>query len=218
MTLGPKVRSNDSVNLDIALGVLAGFEPPHSPLALTCRLMRVLRAVVQMPVLPVRNARHHHSPGHTVTAELVSNNDSRFTPGCPQQPAEEANGGKPIPPGLDQNIEHNTVLIDSSPQIMRDTIDLEEDFIQMPFIAGPGTPSPQAFRELAAKFVAPAPDGFAAHYYATGSHHFLHVTEAYTEPEVQPHAFRDDLLRESVAMAGVVRHSFSIASHSALST
>ncbi len=38
-------RGNDSVNLKEPLGVLAGLEPAHSPLALTGGLMRVLGAV-----------------------------------------------------------------------------------------------------------------------------------------------------------------------------
>ena len=46
MASGAEVRGNDSVNLDEALGVLAGFEPAHSSLPLTRGLMRVLRPVV----------------------------------------------------------------------------------------------------------------------------------------------------------------------------
>jgi hypothetical protein len=46
MAAGAEVRSNDSVNLEGSLGVLAGLEPAHSPLALTGRLMRVLGPVV----------------------------------------------------------------------------------------------------------------------------------------------------------------------------
>ena len=46
MAAGAEVRSNDSVNLEESLGVLAGLEPAHSSLALTGGLMRVLRAVV----------------------------------------------------------------------------------------------------------------------------------------------------------------------------
>ena len=58
------MRSNDSVNLEESLGVLAGLEPAHSLLALTGGLMRVLRAVVQVAVLSMSNA-----PG--ITARFV---------------------------------------------------------------------------------------------------------------------------------------------------
>ena len=107
------------------------------------------------------------------------------------------------------------VLTDGSPQIMRDAVDLEKHLIQMPFIAGRSTPSPQAISELLAELIAPTPDRFVAHHHATGCHHLLYVAKAHTEPEVQPPAFRDDFLGESMATIGVVRHSASIASHSA---
>jgi hypothetical protein len=41
-----EVRSNNSVNLDEPLGVPSRFEPAHSPLPLTHRLMRVLSPVI----------------------------------------------------------------------------------------------------------------------------------------------------------------------------
>src|SRR4051794_17157493 len=55
MASGAEVRSNDSVNLEESLGVLAGLEPAHSLLALTGGLMRVLCAVVQVAVLSMSN-------------------------------------------------------------------------------------------------------------------------------------------------------------------
>ena len=101
---------------------------------------------------------------------------------------------------------------------MSDAVDLEEHLIQMPLIAGPGTPSPQVISELLAELIAPAPDRFVAHQHATCGHHLLYVTKAHTEPKVQPHAFRDDFLWKSVATIRVVRHSSSITSHSLRST
>ncbi len=46
MAAGAEVRGDNAVHLEESLGVLAGLEPAHSPLALTGGLMRVLRAVV----------------------------------------------------------------------------------------------------------------------------------------------------------------------------
>jgi hypothetical protein len=169
-------------------------------------------------MLSMSNAGHHDPFPRSVAPELVRNNDARFAASGSQQLAEEAHGCEAIALGLDQNIEHDAVLINGSPQIMRYAIDLEEDFVEMPLVAGPGTPSPQAISELAAELIAPAPDRFVAHHYATGCHHLLYIAKAHTEPEVQPHAFRDDLLRKSVTTVEIVRHSFSIASHHARST
>ena len=43
---GTKVRGEDAVHLDKALGVPSGLEPPHSPLPLPRWLMRVLSTVI----------------------------------------------------------------------------------------------------------------------------------------------------------------------------
>jgi len=55
-----EVGSDNSVHFDKVLGVSRGFEPPHAPLPLTRQLMRVLRAVVQIPMLSMR------TPGITI--------------------------------------------------------------------------------------------------------------------------------------------------------
>lgn len=50
------MRSNDSVYPDESLGIQRGLEPSHSPLSLLRRLMRVLRTVVQVPMLSISHA------------------------------------------------------------------------------------------------------------------------------------------------------------------
>jgi hypothetical protein len=80
---GTEVGSNDSVNLNELLGVSSGLKPSHSPLPLSGRLMRVLRPVVQVAMLSMSNARHHHSFRCPVTPQFVSNNDARFASSCP---------------------------------------------------------------------------------------------------------------------------------------
>ena len=136
------MRGDDSVHLDEALRVLGGFEPPHASLPLTCRLMRVLGPVVQVPVLPVSNAGHHDSFRGRVAAQLVRNDHARTPPaGGPQQLAEEPHGRETVALWLHENVDDDAVLIDGSPEIMPHAIDVEEDLVQMPFVAGPGTPS-----------------------------------------------------------------------------
>jgi hypothetical protein len=53
------MRGNDSVHLDKPLGMPSGLEPPHASLSLTRRLMRVLRAVVQVPMPSMKNFGHY---------------------------------------------------------------------------------------------------------------------------------------------------------------
>ena len=146
------------MHLDKPLSMPSGFEPSHSPLALTRRLMRVLSPVVQVPMLSVSHAGYHHSLRRAVAAELVSNNDARFAASGPQQLAKEADRGKPISLRLHEDVEDHAVLINRSPQVVSDAIDLQEDFVEMPFIAGSSTPSPQPVGILFAELIAPAPD------------------------------------------------------------
>ncbi len=79
MTSRAEVRSDDPVHLDKSLRVPAGFEPPHSPLSLTRRLMGILRPVVQVTMLSMSDAGHHHPFRCAVAAELISNNDARLS-------------------------------------------------------------------------------------------------------------------------------------------
>jgi hypothetical protein len=109
-------------------------------------------------MLSMSNTRHDHSFPRFVAAELISNNDARFAPCCPQQLAKESDRGKPIPLRLHEYVEDNAVLIYRSPEVVSDAVDLEEDFIQMPFVAGSSTSSPKPIGILFAELVAPAPE------------------------------------------------------------
>src|SRR5690349_9149307 len=111
-------------------------------------------------MLPVRNTGHHDSFGRPVAAELISNNDARLPSGGPQQPAKKSDRGKTIALRLHEDVEDNAVLIDSSPKVMSDAVDLEEHFIQMPFVAGLSPPSSEPVGILFAELLAPAPDRF----------------------------------------------------------
>jgi hypothetical protein len=63
---------------------------------------------------------------------------------------------------LDENIEHDTVLIDCSPEKMHDSVDLKEDLIEMPFVDGSIPPSSQTGGTMFTEFVAPSPDSLIA--------------------------------------------------------
>jgi hypothetical protein len=118
------------VHLDETLRVPGGLESPHSSLPLTSRLMRVLGTVVQVPVLPVSNARHHDSFGGSVAVQLIVDDYSRSTTAVnPQQPAKETHRREPVALFLHENIDHNTVLIDSAPEIMPHAVNVEEHLI-----------------------------------------------------------------------------------------
>ena len=52
-----------------------------------------------------------------------------------QQLAEEAFGGSPIATRLDEDIDHVTILIHGTPEILTPALDRHEDLIQVPRVA-----------------------------------------------------------------------------------
>src|SRR6476660_5448461 len=119
-------------------------------------------------MLSVCNAGHHDSFRCGVAAQFIGDDHSRMPPAShPQELAEEPHGCETVALWLHQNIDHNSVLIDGSPQVMPHTIDIEENLIQMPFVSASGTPSPQTVGILLAELFAPAPDGFITEQHTT---------------------------------------------------
>ena len=49
---------------------------------------------------------------------------------------QEALGSSLIAPLLDQDVQHNAVLIDGSPQPVAPSADLQRHFVQMPLVSG----------------------------------------------------------------------------------
>ncbi len=82
----------------------------------------------------------------------------------------------------------------------------------MPFVTGPRAAPSQTGGIRFTKFVAPASDRLIAEPYSPSGHQFFHITEAHTEPEVEPNAVRNDLLREPMATVRAFKHSSSMPS------
>jgi len=158
------------------------------------------------------NTGHHDPFCGGVAAELICDDHVWSKPSSVQQSAEEPNGSKSIPLRLDENIEDNAILIDCSPKVMSHSIDLEEHFVQMPFVTGSSTTSPQTGCISFPKLVAPPPDGLIAEQYSPSRHHFFDITEAHAEPKVEPNTVRNDLLRKPMTTVQAVRHSSSMSS------
>ena len=91
--------------------------------------MRILRPVVQIAVLSMSDAGHHHRFRRAVAVEFVGNEHARSAPYGAQQLAKETNGGKAIPLRLHEDVEDDAVLIDCSPQVVSDAVDLQENLV-----------------------------------------------------------------------------------------
>ena len=74
--------------------------------------------------------------GSGIAAELVGNKLPRWFPLMLQQLAKKALGGFAISPSRHQNIDHVSILIHRSPQIMTSSPDPDEELVDQPDVAG----------------------------------------------------------------------------------
>ena len=96
---------------------------------------------------------------HTIAFQLVGHDDPRYILQTLQKPLEEALRGVRIAPGLNQNVERDTILIDGAPEIVLHAADPDEDFVHVPLVPWPWPTASQAVGKALAEFLAPAPYG-----------------------------------------------------------
>ncbi len=95
------------------LSLSSGFEPSHLSFALPGRLMRNLCSVVRVARCDMLDRGHHTPVRGPIASELVGDQPSWFAP-----LREEPPGRTHISPSLDQDVNHVTVLINRTPQIV----------------------------------------------------------------------------------------------------
>ena len=139
---------------------------------------------------------------HTIASQPVGHDRPRPILQTLQKPLEEALRGVGIAPGLNQNVERDTILIDGAPEIVLHAADPDEDFVHVPLVPWPW-PASQAVGEAPAEFLAPAPYGLAADDDALLGQKQFDVAQAEAEHVVRPHSMADDLRGEAVAVVRV---------------
>ncbi len=140
---------------------------------------------------------------HAIASQLVGHDYPRHILQAPEKPLEEALGGFPITPLLDQNIQDDTILINGSPQIMLDALDPDEYFVEVPLVARPGTAAAQTISKALAEFLAPAPYRLVGDNDGPLSQQQLNVPQAEAEHVIRPHRMADDLSGEAMAVVRV---------------
>ena len=82
---------------------------------------------------------HHLTLRGAVARQLVRDQDTRG-PHLPlQQLAEQALGGLLVPPALDENVEHNPILVDGPPEPVLLAADHQARFVEMPLVSRTGS-------------------------------------------------------------------------------
>jgi hypothetical protein len=106
-------------------------------------------------MLSMLDGGHHLAFGCAVATELIGDHDAR-RPALPlQQLAEQALGGAPITPALDQHVEDHPGLVHGAPEPVFNPGDLDHDLIQMPLVSGRRRLTADLIGEVLAKLERP---------------------------------------------------------------
>jgi hypothetical protein len=71
---------------------------------------------------------------HAVAPQFIGHDHARNILKALQQPSKEAFGGFAIPPRLNENVEHNAVLIHGTPKIVLHSLNPDEYLVDVPLI------------------------------------------------------------------------------------
>ena len=75
-----------------------------------------------------------------IAGQLVGDNHPRHVSQALEQLTEKPLGRHRVAARLHQDVEHVAVLVDRAPQVMGGGVDRHEDLVEVPFVAGAGSP------------------------------------------------------------------------------
>src|SRR3954470_21842802 len=164
--------------------------------------MRVFRSVVQVATGSVLHPGQDLAVRDPVAAQAIGDDALRLVLQASEQALEEAFRGCGVPAVLDQDVEHDAVLVYRAPEIMQLTVDLQEHLIEVPSVAWLGPALTELAGEVGAELQAPLPDALVADDGASLGQDKLHRARAQAEDVIQPEGVADDLGWEAVARVG----------------
>jgi hypothetical protein len=95
----------------------------------------------------------------TATSRFIGHDHARHILQTLQQPSNESYGCFGIPPRLNEDVEHDAILIHGTPNIVLHALNPDEYLVEVPLIPRPWPAAVQAFGKGLAEFLAPAPNG-----------------------------------------------------------
>ena len=99
---------------------------------------------------------------------------------------------------LDQCVKNKPILIDRAPKPMFRTIDCDDDFIEMPFVAELRRAAADFIGEVPTKFLRPTPHGFMADDNPPHGQHVFNHPQADRETKIEPNRVGDHLGGETM--------------------
>jgi hypothetical protein len=149
------------------------------------------------------DARKQLTLSDTVAAQFVGHDHPRYVLKTFQQSLEEPFRSGPIASSLNQDVEHNAILIDCAPEVALHALDPDEHLIEVPLVSWPRPAAPQAIGEIRAEFLAPPSHRLVGDDNASFSQDQFNISQAEAEHMVQPHDMADDLRREPMTIVRV---------------
>jgi len=145
------------------------------------RSMRVLGPIIQISALSVLNAGKQLTLSDAIAPQLVGYDHPRCIVQALQKPLEEALCGVGIAPGLNEDVEHDAILIDGTPKIVLHAVDANEDFVQVPLVPRLGPAAAHAVGQTRGEFLAPASHRLVGNDNATSRQEQFNVPQAEAE-------------------------------------
>ena len=101
-------------------------------------------------------------------------------------PSKEPRRGVPIPPRLNQDVEHIAVLVHSSPQVLLATVDRDEELVEVPCVAQAAAPQSKSSGVGPSERSTPVADGLIGDADAALGDEVFHISKAQAEPVSRP--------------------------------
>ena len=162
--------------------------------------MAFLGAVIQAFVRSVLDARRNLAFGRAVGSELIGDEALRCSPLLLHQSVQQAFHGFLIAPTLENLIQNNAVRINCAPQPELPPLDLHDNVVQMPDIAGLRLPTAQTASDGWTKLHNPSSDGVVRDIDPSHQKHLFDLTKTEVETTIQPDCMSDDCWRKTVAL------------------
>jgi hypothetical protein len=166
-------------------------------------LVGILRAVVEIAVLPMFHTGQHLALSRTVALEPIRNEHTGCVLAPCEQLPEEFLRGLLVAAALHQDIQYMAVVIHGPPEIVPLTTNREKHLIQVPLVTRSGAPPAELIGIGLPKLLAPLPNRFVRDEDATGEQQLFDIAIAQAKVEVYPDTVADDLGRETVVLLAV---------------
>jgi len=172
----------------------------HCSFPFSKRQVAVFGSIVEALVRPMVEAGCHVRLCCAVGVQFIGDDPLGNKAIAFHQRHQQALGGPFVASLLQDLFENVAMLIDRAPEPELGSSAFDNDFVQIPNIAGTGLPPPQVPSDLGSELGGPAAHRLIGNVDTALEQHFLNFTQAQIEPQVKPNLVSNDLRRKTVTL------------------